>query len=594
MIVEKLALQSFMGYTKRVELDFRGKRTISITGSNESGKSSILQAISYGLYGKTRADSELSLINSFSDTPLVVDIKVRLDNGKLLEITRGRTRKNEAILKVAGHGGRSRELNSHIIDQLGLVHEDFVALSYFVQGDIHQFMTQDKRAYFQRWTTGLGYWKTLEDEASGRLQDANRVLMKARNAVAAAVAAMGDEDEIIKRELRTRKLSEEAQERETIRSQQVSTLLAKTQKEQDREEICDAVDDLKSHVEDLTEEIFSIGTIIKRLESELKQIGSSQCPILNKKCELLWQDKGKQKCSKLSGQLDRYKEKKSAKEDKLSACNEKLSSLQAKLKKKSDPRLKEKLRGARQEYGLAQSEMRRAINEHAVARVALENLESAKKVIDKLRSEEDDAIATTRQWQFIKYMCGRSGIPSMLIQGELDHVENRCNWVLERLGYPKRIKFSAYRELQSYEQVCPKCGGDEWRRGLCRGCGADRPRKRRDEPTITVLDGTTERPFALESGGAQVLQSFAARMAGSLFRASMTGVPVRMIMLDEVFSFLDSTNRQNLMSLVLDKLATEFGLEQQFVVTHHEDVVSAVQNSLHVSKRNGTTTVEWL
>lgn len=593
MIVEKLAIQSFMGYSDRVDLDFRGKKTISIVGANESGKSSILQAISYAIYGKTRADNEFSLVNSFSNTPLVVEIALKLADGSKLEITRGRTKKNEAILKVAGQGGRSRELNQYIIDRIGLAYDDFIALSYFVQGDIHQFMTNDKRSYFQRWTSGLSYWKNLEDEASAKLSSANYDLTNARTSVKAAKDALANEEEAVLDERVKKQKLRKFEEQVEIRSQQVITLETKLQKDQDKQALRDNVEGLQDRLEDLELAIKSKDRAIENIKEEMVRVSNGVCPILTIKCGPL-KKKGEKKYTNLSKLVESEKQDKQKLLAKQKACQEKLAEAKKQVTKKHDPELKRKLSDARRQYHYATGEAKRASVDYARASVALESIRKAKKAIDKLKLAEETASDLVRKWQFIKYMCGRSGIPSVLIQNELNRVQDRCNWVMERLDYPKRMKFSSFRELQSYEQVCPKCGGEEWSKGTCRGCGASRPRKRKDEPTITVLDGNTERPFALESGGAQVLQSFAARMAGSLFRASMTGVPVRMVMLDELFAMLDAHNRQKLMGLVIDKLATEFGLEQQFIVSHHDDVVSAVSDTLYISKQNGKVTAKWI
>ncbi len=50
----------------------------------------------------------------------------------------------------------------------------------------------------------------------------------------------------------------------------------------------------------------------------------------------------------------------------------------------------------------------------------------------------------------VRFMCSRSGIPAQLIEEELERVEERCNWVLDRLDYPKRIRFSGFKELGDY------------------------------------------------------------------------------------------------------------------------------------------------
>jgi len=71
-------------------------------------------------------------------------------------------------------------------------------------------------------------------------------------------------------------------------------------------------------------------------------------------------------------------------------------------------------------------------------------------------------------------------------------------------------------------------------------------------------------------------------------------MPLRMVMLDETFAMLDSQNRRKMLALVVGKLASEFGLERQFVVSHQEDITDAVEDLLIVTKERGSSNVRWL
>ena len=55
----------------------------------------------------------------------------------------------------------------------------------------------------------------------------------------------------------------------------------------------------------------------------------------------------------------------------------------------------------------------------------------------------------------------------------------------------------------------------------------------------------------------------------------------------------DPANRQKLTTLVVDKLAHEFGLEQQLVVSHQEDVMHAVDDLLVVTRERGGSVARW-
>lgn len=54
MIPIKLRLAGFTSYREPVELDFTGFDLACISGANGAGKSSLLDAITYALYGKAQ------------------------------------------------------------------------------------------------------------------------------------------------------------------------------------------------------------------------------------------------------------------------------------------------------------------------------------------------------------------------------------------------------------------------------------------------------------------------------------------------------------------------------------------------------------
>jgi DNA repair exonuclease SbcCD ATPase subunit len=290
------------------------------------------------------------------------------------------------------------------------------------------------------------------------------------------------------------------------------------------------------------------------------------------------------------GAMNRQKREAEARKVEVEAALEKVS---RKLVKGTLGRLRAELAEAKRALNTANRSLHSAQEIRAAAKMRLENAEEAEGFVAKLAGEIERKERKVSALQFLSYMCGKRGLPAQIIEGELQRIEGRCNWVLERLDYQKRVKFLPYKELSGYERVCPACGGEVWYKNTCKGCGEPRPHKRKDDPTIVVLDGEIERAFALESGGAQVLQSFAVRLAGGMFVSSMTGVPMRMVMLDEVFAHLDASNRQKLMALVISKLSSVFGLEQQLVVSHHDDVVNAVDDMLVVTRERGSSVVHW-
>jgi len=63
--IKSLRLKNFMSYAGVHDLDFSDVSTCVIVGENGTGKSSILEAVLYALFGQSRAGSEDQLSNGY-------------------------------------------------------------------------------------------------------------------------------------------------------------------------------------------------------------------------------------------------------------------------------------------------------------------------------------------------------------------------------------------------------------------------------------------------------------------------------------------------------------------------------------------------
>ncbi len=596
MIVERLTLKNFMRYRRRSKLDFKGKKTIGVVGPNESGKSSLLQAISYGLYGRTRATRETQLIHDHGDSDLLVQLGLRFPDGTRLEIERGRTRSNQPILVVGGFNGKPSDATQYIQEQIRLTYDDFISLSYFVQGDIHQFMKGNKRSYFKRWAHRLQVWNRYDEVIQSRITKLKAEQDQIRREMD-RLSEIVSQGVLIQARASSYKLKVKDAQTEVWRFEALAEQARRAQ--QGTAEVGSSLDQVHEEIgplmEELRDTLQSSEFELTQITQEVKQITKGRCPILEIHCTEL-ETYGEVERQEKEARQRRLKQHIASTQKKITAAAARYEQAKAKAKKAYNAdlkRLEARQREAQQDLKQANLRLQRLLTQYGRARDRVSQLNQAIARLGDLRNKCTSLSKNLSVLQFLGYMCGKSGIPAHILETQLGQVERRCNWVFDRLGYAKRIHFRGYKELVGYEKTCVVCGSEQWQNKHCVSCGSERQRKRRDEPNVIVKDGLIERPFELESGGAQVLQSFAVRLASSLFVSSLTGVPMHMVLLDEIFGMLDNFNRQRLMSLIIDRLSTEFGLQQQIVVSHQEDVINAVDHLVQVRVERGSSVATW-
>lgn len=194
MIPVRLSLRNFMPYRDNVPpLYFNGIHTASIWGENGNGKSSLIDAMTWALWGRTRAKSDDEIIHlGQTETEVEFDFSV---NGVLYRVIRKRslpkTRRGagQSLLEFQvsnGNGFRSISGNTIaqtekvIIDILHMDYNTFVNSAYLRQGHADEFTQQPpvKRKEVLAGILGLSRFDRLEDEARelARRQETERAM----------------------------------------------------------------------------------------------------------------------------------------------------------------------------------------------------------------------------------------------------------------------------------------------------------------------------------------------------------------------------------------------------------------------------------
>ena len=185
MIPVRLDVQNFLCYREGVPtLDFTGIHLACLCGPNGHGKSALLDAITWGLWGKARGRSQEALISYGAD-----ECRVQFDYSSRGEIyrvirshSRGGGRRQQGAtdlqlqaLSVGGAtvltGNTIRESQAKIDQTLGMDYDTFINSAFLLQGRADEFTNKtpaDRKAVLAK-ILDLQSYDVLQERAKARL-----------------------------------------------------------------------------------------------------------------------------------------------------------------------------------------------------------------------------------------------------------------------------------------------------------------------------------------------------------------------------------------------------------------------------------------
>ena len=179
MIPIHLRVAGFLSYRDPVELDFTGFDLACISGSNGAGKSSLLDAMTWALFGQARKRDE-ALINLQSST---AEVAFTFEyEGGVYRILRSLPRGKTTVLEFQVRSGSDwkpltertvRETQARIEQALRLDYDTFINASFFLQGKADQFTqhTAGKRKEILGSILGLEIWETYRGRTADRRRE---------------------------------------------------------------------------------------------------------------------------------------------------------------------------------------------------------------------------------------------------------------------------------------------------------------------------------------------------------------------------------------------------------------------------------------
>jgi exonuclease SbcC len=182
MIPLFLRLSGFISYLDPVELDFQNFDVACISGSNGAGKSSLLDAITWALFGVARKRDDSLIHSKAGAAEVVFDFKYE---GNTYRIQRAKTRDKpvslEFLIFQEGATGKPgvwrpftekgiRETEAAIQQTLHMDFDTFTNASFFLQGKADMFAQQrpaDRKRILSS-ILGLDIWDQYRERASER------------------------------------------------------------------------------------------------------------------------------------------------------------------------------------------------------------------------------------------------------------------------------------------------------------------------------------------------------------------------------------------------------------------------------------------
>ena len=186
MIPHTLSLTNFLSYRDTAELDLRGVHLACISGLNGAGKSSILDGITWALFGKSRTASDDNVINRIAagngkaaEVSFVFDLE-----GAVYRVIRrkalGKTLQLELQVRAEADDGQTRwrtltesgvrETQQAIEGLLRMKYDVFTNASFLLQGKADEFTTKtaNRRKEILADILGVNRWDDYKALATDR------------------------------------------------------------------------------------------------------------------------------------------------------------------------------------------------------------------------------------------------------------------------------------------------------------------------------------------------------------------------------------------------------------------------------------------
>jgi exonuclease SbcC len=175
MIPIRLQLAGFLSYRTAVEIDFTSFELACISGPNGAGKSSLLDAVTWALFGKARKHDDALIHHDCPTAQVYFEFEYE---GDVYRVQRTKSRGKTTLLEwqMQTKGGEwsaltessVRETEASIERILRMDYDTFINTSFFLQGKADQFaqQTPGRRKEILSSILGLEIWERYREVAA--------------------------------------------------------------------------------------------------------------------------------------------------------------------------------------------------------------------------------------------------------------------------------------------------------------------------------------------------------------------------------------------------------------------------------------------
>ncbi|MCD4753309.1 MAG: SMC family ATPase [Anaerolineaceae bacterium] len=271
MIPVSLTLKGFLSYREQVSLDFSGFEMACVIGPNGSGKSSLLDAMTWALFGKARSvdDDLINMQGKSTEVAFTFDYE-----GQRYEVVRSKKRRSTKVMNLQIFDDASEkwvslseatmsETQEKLERILKMDYDTFINASFFLQGKADQFAKQrpaDRKITLAK-ILELDIWETYQERTARARKDRQTRFEVVNQWLSSLYTELGQEEELQKRLATLEEKLKQQEEVAGVHEQVVQSLRRqREQAEHQREQVRllqmsgnDAVKRLENHQRSLAQ-----------------------------------------------------------------------------------------------------------------------------------------------------------------------------------------------------------------------------------------------------------------------------------------------------------------------------------------------------